>query len=1764
MKRIVIGIMAVLFATAMYGENIDQHRAKQVAHGFAAQRDRNAAQLQTDIVYSHPMPNKRDAAFYIVNLGETGFVIVAANDVAHPVIGYSFDRPWPTEGDIPPQITDYLDDLAGQIEAASSKEPDRATKAEWQELLSINPNNPPQPKGNRTEVGPLLTTTWDQGQYYNAMCPEDVNGPDGHALTGCVATAMAQIIKYHQYPASGRGIHSYQSSYGELSVNYAESNYDYANMPDALTNESSDAQVNSVAKLVSDCGIAVNMGYSSGESSAYDQEARAALINFFKYSPDASFAERALFTANEWNTMMQTELNANRPVYYSGRGTGGHAFVCDGYNSEGFYHFNFGWSGSGNTWYLLDAVNPQGMSFNSEQAAILGITPDPNGNVILGQMQGTSTFTVDEPLEFYHLMGHNQYEGNNYTNPCSNIVTFVSADDNQMVADIVKFENQTLLINDGNGTQLRYLTVGENNDLSPVVSTENVITLNYTGNLFFSGFKVFISRDEGCRMVSNVTFLVEATTVHLSWNENGNATQWNIEYGLKGFELGSGTPLIANDTTITIEGLTLYGEYDFYIRPQCGVSWYGPITVMVLPPYWIDVVTTQPAGYSVDAEGNVTISSVEGLAWWAKLADNQYRHWRWMVYQEPFVPTIEGLDETKLGNGWYYACPTTITTDIDLDGYRWKPVTFYADIDGQMHTISNMYIYEDTSLEPEPYYGFLRGFSGPSQIGYTIKDMVFQNPVINCPTGYYGVLAGGVSEARIRNVGVNNAVINQYSSSPFISIYNVYGVAGGGLIGHAELTSIDNCYSTGSIVSIYPYQNINNGGIVGYADNLSSINNCYSSVQIQSQAGGVGSICAFANGLEMKNCYGIDDYPILDHNDLSNGGILDTLRFDKNTQQLNGSVLFDDISCNTLLEALNMRVVYENSESWMTWIADDNVNNDSFPVFSEPFIVTCPNAENIVAQNVIINSNNALLLQWDDSDGVSQWRIKCVEKDAPDNTAHYYLTDCNSITITDLTLANLYRIYVKPICDDTNQGGWGTGIQHVYDKPYWTDFVTTQPDGYVIDDEGNVTIQSRDGFVWLSCLVNGLHGQEAQNFQNKSVKLMVDVDLSDYRWMPIGNTWWNTFDGSFDGNNHTISNLYVNEYHDWVGLFGHVYQGKFVNITIDNSIVKGFSNVGTICGLYQNVGYDWNYGDVLFDNCHLKNASVYGDNLVGGIGGRIENWGDETGLTIVVRNCFSSGEVHGSNHVGGLIGNIKDFANISNCYSTCDIFATEMDAGGLVGFTKNCVLENSYATGIITSTGGSYAKLVGYLCENITCHYMYGHEDENPINLFGYVGENCTIDNSEWFTSAGVLENSVTIGIAYYSDLLSALNAWVDANDTNGEYLHWVADTANQNGGFPMLEQLPSTTTQSQTLSQGWNWWSTYIVQEGTNGMIQLKSTLGENGIQIKSQTASTQYLPNGSWFGTLTTLENEKSYRVNVSGGVTTELSGTPVDPTEHPITLQPNWTWIGYPVNSTQSVTSAMSGFTPQTGDVIKSQGSSSFYTGAGWFPAMNMVPGQGYLYKSSATENRTLTFTQGRGEVQNKDEYQRHWDNDIHAFADNMTVLAVVRENGEELVGNGYELGAFVNGESRGSVRLEYCEPLDRYVAVLTVSGEDVDRITFGLFDRATEKESYDSPNAITFSSNAVLGELNKPYEIGFGSEGTTGLSLFPNPVGKNEEVRLELPSDVKVVEAVVTDMLGRVIRHETIQANRIAGMSESGVYNVQVVTDKGIYHGKLIVK
>ena len=318
MKNLLSIIVMILMGMSLMAKPVDPTMAVRVAQNFAATQVKMADNT-AKIVYTHPMPNSGQPAMYVVNVGSSAFVIVAADDIAHPVLGYSMARPWPvlngerrsenwepnategseraslengepnaTEGSeraslengeraaavqLPSQVSGFLDDLASQIRAAQQQDitQDRETAAEWRQLQTGELSASSSPLSAPDSVGPLLTTTWDQGQYYNALCPEDANGPDGHALTGCVATAMAQIINYWGYPVHGRGSHSYQhNTYGTLSVNYDSAIYDYAHMPSALTATSTPQQVNAVAQLMRDCGVAANMGYGPTESSSYD------------------------------------------------------------------------------------------------------------------------------------------------------------------------------------------------------------------------------------------------------------------------------------------------------------------------------------------------------------------------------------------------------------------------------------------------------------------------------------------------------------------------------------------------------------------------------------------------------------------------------------------------------------------------------------------------------------------------------------------------------------------------------------------------------------------------------------------------------------------------------------------------------------------------------------------------------------------------------------------------------------------------------------------------------------------------------------------------------------------------------------------------------------------------------------------------------------------------------------------------------------------------------------------------------------------------------------------------------------------------------------------------------------------------------------------------------------------------------------------------------------------------------------------------------
>ena len=329
-KRTILALLALVFVSAVMANPVDPQRAIKVAQQFVpksttshrAPMRGSQSEPSSSIVYTHMMPNSNRPAFYIVNVEDGAFVLVSADDIAHQTLGYSLSSTWPVSKDgsveLPEQIKGFFDDLAAQMEAAIETEPNRAPESDWTSSRSLAPtrSNPSLPDS----IGPLLTTTWNQGQYYNSLCPEDADGPGGRAQTGCVATAMAQIVKYWSDPTPGRGTHSYSTNYGTLTVNYAEASYNYASMPHLLDVNSTQEQINAVAQLIYHCGVATNMEYSPSESSAMDRDTRAGLINFYRFSPNLSYAEKAFFTDTDWNELLHQEIAANRPVLYSGFG----------------------------------------------------------------------------------------------------------------------------------------------------------------------------------------------------------------------------------------------------------------------------------------------------------------------------------------------------------------------------------------------------------------------------------------------------------------------------------------------------------------------------------------------------------------------------------------------------------------------------------------------------------------------------------------------------------------------------------------------------------------------------------------------------------------------------------------------------------------------------------------------------------------------------------------------------------------------------------------------------------------------------------------------------------------------------------------------------------------------------------------------------------------------------------------------------------------------------------------------------------------------------------------------------------------------------------------------------------------------------------------------------------------------------------------------------------------------------------------------------
>ena len=318
-------------------------------------------------------------ALYVFNF-DHGFVMVAADDRAHPILGYSEDQVFDVD-QIPEGLRYYLGYYARQIQYAIDQNLSVEMEIADQWYLLEKEGAFTKTRMDRA-VAPLLTTTWNQDYPYNYYAPACNNYWIGnHCYAGCVACAMSQVMKYWSWPVTGNGEHSYSTSTygGTLSVNFGATTYDYSIMPNSLGN-SANAAALAVALLMYHCGVAVDMDYDPSGSGAHTEDIPGAVINYFRYGACTNMKRRDDYSRTAWEDLLIASFDRGIPVVYSGAesdGGGGHAFNCDGYNNQRMFHFNWGWSGSyNNAYYQIDALNTGNGSFNYYQRVIFDMIPD--------------------------------------------------------------------------------------------------------------------------------------------------------------------------------------------------------------------------------------------------------------------------------------------------------------------------------------------------------------------------------------------------------------------------------------------------------------------------------------------------------------------------------------------------------------------------------------------------------------------------------------------------------------------------------------------------------------------------------------------------------------------------------------------------------------------------------------------------------------------------------------------------------------------------------------------------------------------------------------------------------------------------------------------------------------------------------------------------------------------------------------------------------------------------------------------------------------------------------------------------------------------------------------------------------------------------------------------------------------------------------------------------------------------------------------------
>jgi len=361
--------------------------------------------------------------FYVYSGDGKSFVIVAGDDAVRPILGFSFDSDF-RASEIPENVQFWLNTYKKQIEYARQNAPQSiAFRKEWEKLLSsgaVDILNTPD------AVSPLTRTKWNQAPFYNAFCPYD-DSRQSRTVAGCVAIAMAQVMRYWAYPSVGVGSHSYNHyKLGTISASFSDEPINWKSFPNQVftTNEE-------LAYAIFLIGVSVEMRYGVDASGAFVISKRSpkqhcseyALKTYWKYDAQTLVGlPKSDTTDAAWLNIIKNELKLGRPIIYTGAGPeGGHAWVCDGYREDDYFSMNWGWGGAYNGYYALNALSPGtggigsgSGTFNDNQEILYGIQPIIKSQSIMtisgnGNFKDTPLGTTSQTTLFINNLGEKAF-----------------------------------------------------------------------------------------------------------------------------------------------------------------------------------------------------------------------------------------------------------------------------------------------------------------------------------------------------------------------------------------------------------------------------------------------------------------------------------------------------------------------------------------------------------------------------------------------------------------------------------------------------------------------------------------------------------------------------------------------------------------------------------------------------------------------------------------------------------------------------------------------------------------------------------------------------------------------------------------------------------------------------------------------------------------------------------------------------------------------------------------------------------------------------------------------------------------------------------------------------------------------------------------------------------------------------------------------------------------------------------------------------------